>query len=276
MVEEPAAEQKKGGNMSTVLLAVVLSVMLLTLVALAAYLILGGGWLKGGGSQDPTGYYETEPDTGAEDPTEEATDPVQMQVMGYGVAIRDGVQIKTSADDSAAPVRVVNTGDRLALYRVDGDWAMVDGGWVFLDSLYVEGDNGLHYGEINTVIGNVLNIRQGPGMDYEVVDSISIGNPITIKEEVCVGGVWWGYTSTGWVCMDYVYRNQVATVCDTVMVAVGDVVNIRRGPGTEYEVTDKIQQYDQVRILKEISVDGETWGCTDQGWINLEYLEPMA
>ena len=36
------------------------------------------------------------------------------------------------------------------------------------------------------------------------------------------------------------------------------------------------EQGDQVQILKQLSVNGETWGCTEQGWINMEYLEPMA
>ena len=50
----------------------------------------------------------------------------------------------------------------------------------------------------------VLNVRSGPGTNYSRVGQLTPGTGVTITEQTMTNGVWWGKTSQGWVCMQYV------------------------------------------------------------------------
>ncbi len=52
---------------------------------------------------------------------------------------------------------------------------------------------------------DVLNIRKGPGVEYDMVGSLEPGKKITILELQAVGSATWGRISKGWVNMAYVY-----------------------------------------------------------------------
>jgi len=54
-----------------------------------------------------------------------------------------------------------------------------------------------------------------------------------------------------------------------LMVITGSSLNIRSGPGMDYDAVGKLQKGDLAQVWEEI--DG--WGRIDQGWISLEYAE---
>ena len=50
-----------------------------------------------------------------------------------------------------------------------------------------------------------VNVRVGPGAEYEQVTKLIPGTPVNIYENrIDSKGIEWGRTLFGWVCMDYV------------------------------------------------------------------------
>ena len=54
------------------------------------------------------------------------------------------------------------------------------------------------------VTASVLNVREYPGTDYEIVRGIERGTRVSISEQVTVDGQVWGKVYDGWVSMQYV------------------------------------------------------------------------
>ena len=54
------------------------------------------------------------------------------------------------------------------------------------------------------VRAGTLHVRKGPGTSYESLQELKKGEEVTILKKGTFGGRTWGYTGTGWLCMDYV------------------------------------------------------------------------
>lgn len=57
----------------------------------------------------------------------------------------------------------------------------------------------------------------------------------------------------------------------TVIRVTGDVVNIRKGPGTNYGVSKQVYQNDILVLSHVTNLSGRNWGKVQEGWICLEY-----
>ena len=82
----------------------------------------------------------------------------------------------------------------------------------------------------------------------------------------------WGKTDKGWISMTYAYKtgNKGSNPCNGVVT--GDTLNVRSGPGTGYNGVGSLNYGARVNILQRITVGGTTWGCTDKGWISMDYV----
>lgn len=98
-------------------------------------------------------------------------------------------------------------GKRIELLQLitmeDEVWGCYNGNWVCLDGIYVEGETGKN-ACTGTVTASDLNVRSGPGTDFKKVTTYSKGKRVEILEQIYVDGTAWGYTSKGWVSMDYI------------------------------------------------------------------------
>ncbi len=124
-------------------------------------------------------------------------------------------------------------------------------------------------GTVGYVIGEFLNIRSGPGTDYETLGTLSVGSQVIILEQRIVGSATWGRTAAGWVSMNYISLGAQPSIVGTV---TAKSLNVRSGPGTGYDTVDTVSKGDQVLIYDQTTVDGKTWGRTDGGWISLQYV----
>lgn len=70
----------------------------------------------------------------------------------------------------------------------------------------------------------------------------------------------------GAVCM-------LAPQASAVMVTDSKGLNIRSGPGTNYELVGSLPYGTQVTILGTKTVDGYIWGQIDNGWIRLDFTD---
>lgn len=126
-------------------------------------------------------------------------------------------------------------------------------------------------GKLGYVIGKLLNIRSGPGTNFDILGVLYLGNEVRILEQRAVDGALWGLTEAGWVSMQYVSFdfNETPSVKGTI---TAKVLNVRAGAGTNYEVVAVLNKGDQVQILEQTNVNGKTWGRTLSGWISMEYV----
>lgn len=114
--------------------------------------------------------------------------------------------------------------------------------------------------ETGTISGDVVNVREGPGTDYGKVEMLSQGRQVTVLgEESGWYHVQWN-DSTGYILKDYV---SVASGdgCNA-SVTGGSTVNVRSGPGTEYDRVTRVSEGKRITLLEScgewyhVSVDG--------------------
>lgn len=86
-----------------------------------------------------------------------------------------------------------------------------------------------------------VNIRSGPGTEYELVSKLYVPNSIDISEKHFVNGALWGMSHIGWICLDYcTYRTGTVPspavfdfsggyVADAVSALSVDGINMGRG-----------------------------------------------
>lgn len=130
-----------------------------------------------------------------------------------------------------------------------------------------------------TVISKTgLNIRSGAGTNYGCVGSYASGQKINILEQKTVGGVAWGRTDKGWVCMQYVRLEETWTnesgIYGVVISTTG--LNIRSGAGVGNPPVGSYPAGSRIVILEQTVVSGQKWGRTDKGWVCMDYVRLEA
>lgn len=58
-----------------------------------------------------------------------------------------------------------------------------------------------------------------------------------------------------------------------VITVTGDVVNIRKGPGTNYGIAKQVYRKDVLLLSHTTELSGRKWGKVNDGWICLEYTD---
>jgi len=124
-----------------------------------------------------------------------------------GIVTGNGLNIRSGPGTGYGSVGSYGSGTRVNILEqitVGGTtWGCTDKGWISLGYVYVDGTrtDDAAYG---TVTGDKVNIRSGPGTGYGSVGSLNSGDEIEILAQFEFDGTYWGCTSKGWVCMDYV------------------------------------------------------------------------
>lgn len=137
------------------------------------------------------------------------------------------------------------------------------------------------------VTGDDVNIRRGPGTDYDIVDTASRGRTMTITATASGSGYQWGKFDGGWIALTYTNFDEAQNhdgqsdankPQDNVQEsAVGyvtsdDGLRIRTGAGTFNSVKGYLSYGEKVEVLERTVVDGMTWGRIADGWISLDYV----
>ena len=122
------------------------------------------------------------------------------------------------------------------------------------------------------ITASQLNIRAEAGTDGRWLGYYVRGTKVTILETKLVGSVKWGRTDKGWISLQYVKLDEAVpeTVIKTV---IADVLRVRSGPGTTYEVCARLNKGTKVTVLETKAVNGVLWGRIAQGWISMDYTK---
>jgi hypothetical protein len=155
-------------------------------------------------------------------PTASQTDPLlaayplprMARVGAEQLAIRGGPSL------GAEPVGTLVLGQEVTAvdFSVDGGWSQIESaapGWVSNEFLYFRSDR-LPNLDVRlvladgTVVGEYVNVRQGPGTDYPVIGALVSGQAVIIIGMTLDGG-WWQIAdpAQGWVSAGLVHRTSM-------------------------------------------------------------------
>lgn len=136
-----------------------------------------------------------------------------------------------------------------------------------------------------------LNVRSGPGPEYDILTKLSRGESIIAftRTESQDKGFWMKIRTgslEGWVNEKLVSRDKSETINkqpstpmfdETVYYVSTKNLNVRSGPGQEYSVITKLSQGSPVHSFeKKESKDGGSWvrirTSSSEGWVNKKLL----
>lgn len=213
---------------------------------------VGMGYVRMDGTAAPA-------DTEGDSSTNKVTTDGSYAILGYGVVNLGELNVRLGPGTEYGKVCTVTEGTRYAYYQTSGNWVRIEDGWVSTDYFYVEGAT-TEDAFTGTTTTDDLNIRTGPNTSFRSCGTYSKGTTVKILGQV--DG--WGYTERGWISMSYVEH---AYSTGTGKVTIG--LNIRKEPNADAEAVGTYTEGDPVTILE---VQG-SWGRTDKGWINLQYVK---
>lgn len=143
---------------------------------------------------------------------------------------------------------------------------------------------------MGTVTASKLHIRKGPDSKYETDGAYFKSDRIEILETKTEEGTTWGRTNLGWVGMGYVrmdgaapsdgedsnpMASQIISNANTDVLGYGVVdlgeLNVRLGPGTEYDKVGTVKQGVRYAYY-QISATSDNWVRIEDGWVSTEYF----
>ena len=136
------------------------------------------------------------------------------------------------------------------------------------------------------VTADVLNVRKGPGTNYEVTAQVKQGEVYTIIGEAKNGSTTWGKLKSGAGYISLAYTERTAGTAQQATPTAGnkgsytvkvtaDVLNVRKGPGMNYGVATQVKQGEVYTIVAEEKNGSTTWGKlkSGAGYISLDYTK---
>jgi len=208
----------------------------------------------------------------------------------------NGLNIRSEPSTSGKVQGAYNKGDVITIVETKNGWGRTNKGWVKLEYVNTNStsvgttnntgttttptttNTNIVSNGSNTVIlkGVVkvtdLNLRSEGSTNGERLGNLTYGARVEIMEKS--GN--WGRTKDGWICLDYIYQDGTTGTKTASGVITADELNIRSGPGKEYGTVGSYKDGDSVSILEQFTNNGITWGCTNQGWISMDYVEVGA
>jgi len=127
---------------------------------------------------------------------------IEIKVTGNGVNLRTGPGTYYGVVGSA------NSGENLTVTMTgvynNELWGKTERGWICLKYTDYSNVINTYFPRWGTVIGDRVNIRSGAGTDAPVVGLAEAGEQIQILSWTHSGGLMWGQTEEGWICLSYV------------------------------------------------------------------------
>lgn len=239
----------------------------------------------------------------------------------YGVPVSvtsNYCYVRGGAGSNYTQINTVSAGTQLVIVetaQVNGTaWGRYIDGWVELSNTNYVGGGSINNGNNNnngsgtttpvntgTVVCTTgVNIRSGPGINYNKVGAAYNGQRISIYETVNSGGSFWGRIGTNqWISLTYVRldSNNTGNTGNTgnggviwegtggnnntnVTYQVGTVtasgLNVRSAPGVGNPVVGSYRKGDQVKIYSQTTQNNMLWGMTDKGWVSMNYISLIS
>lgn len=210
-----------------------------------------------------------------------------------GVITASSLIIRSEGSTNGNIVGSYDKGDVVTILETKNGWGRTNKGWIKMQYVNTSGTTTDSTTTNNTTTNNTtnnttvtgngsttvllkgivkvseLNIRSSASTDGDRVGSYTYGDRVEILEK---SGSW-GRTSKGWIHLDYIYQDGTTGTNTASGTVTGTQLNIRSGPGTGYGSVGSYNQGDSVSILEQFTYNGTTWGCTNKGWICMDYVD---
>lgn len=236
-------------------------------------------------------------DTNPTNPTTPTT-PAEKGTAGY-IVCSTTVNVRSGAGVDKTLVTTLPNATAVKIYEktvvLGKEWARIDQGWVCMD--YVRegtlatnvpgaGNNGnsgsvsiittVPAGAIAVGFANQdVNVRSGSGLGYPETGTVKKNNSVVIYEIKLDGGMSWGRTDNGWVCVSYLTITGIGAAGSgsTGTIATGGfTANVRGTSNSNGALMAKVMVSSKVVVRETAVVGAETWVRTDLGWINGQYV----
>lgn len=221
-----------------------------------------------------------------EEPVQDA-EPEPAVTITMGTITASKLNIRKGPGSNYDSEGFLYKGDRVEILETqtvdDTVWGRMHKGWigmgyVRMDGTYTsdsepESNSSVTKSDGNTtVLGyglvtiNELNVRLGPDTIYGKAGTIPRGTRYAYYQ--LLDG--WARIESGWVSTEHFYIEGTATQDAFRGVVNTDSLNVRTGPHTNYMLIDTYLHGETVDILSKFG----NWGCTEKGWVYLEYVDP--
>ena len=220
------------------------------------------------------------------------------------VTVQGEMNVRGGPDTSFAVIGAATVGQEFPITgkNEEGDWWQVDFdgeiGWLYAP--YVTATHAENVPVVagepmqspSVTVNGEMNVRDGPGTDYTIIGTATIGEefPITGQNEE---GDWWqiDYSGqTGWIYAPFVTAinaesvpvvssamtpaTSAAPALAEPVVAVNGDMNVRAGPGTDYPVVGGATVGDEFPITGK-NEEGDWWQIDysgQTGWIYAPFV----
>ena len=115
-----------------------------------------------------------------------------------------------------------------------------------------------------------LNVRKSANTSSAIVTALPKGTTVEISKE----SNGWGYVADkkGWIYLQYTSKVTAAASTSYKAKVTADVLNVRKGAGTNYAIVAQLKKNTQVTISK---ISGN-WGyISNKGWVCLDYIKKV-
>lgn len=128
---------------------------------------------------------------------------------GFAVVREKGAKVYDTIVDGRQVIAEIDACDRIEVLEqiqlANGTlWIFAGGGWINGSDVYVEGAEGKRPCTGIVVDTTPLNVRMGPGTDYEINTSLPNGTYVVVLERITRKKHDWGFVGNGWIYMDNV------------------------------------------------------------------------
>ena len=202
-------------------------------------------------------------------------DPV-LPVMG---TVRTAVNLRKQPNTDSSRIETLKENVRLEILELelaeDMMWGRTKDGWVSLEYVTLDDSECVIYDRIGPfkalVYADTASIRTGPNRFYASVRTYSKNTRL----EVWATCGRWILTELGWVSMDEAYMDCTAGPDGAVRAKINtDNVSLRTDPDSSAPSLREYRRDEELEILFQSGyINGNRWGCTSEGWINMSYVE---
>ena len=184
----------------------------------------------------------------------ENTEKDKIKVLESNVTnlnVRKGPSLSFSVTDQIQPET------KYPVLDIEGDWVKIQlnsekQGWVAKWLVTIAEDNPSDQTlnkDFVTILADILNVRTGPSIDYEKIGTVKKDEKV---EVVDINNGWYKIKykeGFGWIAGEFAGKpetnDQETDNSDENQVIVNtDILNLRKGPGLEYEITGKLYKND--------------------------------
>ncbi len=234
--------------------------------------------------------------TNPTDPTAPSTAPIPGYIVcSNTVNVRNGAGVHNTLVTTLPNGKTVNIYEQTTV--LGKGWARIDEGWVCMDYVRLgtlaAGGAGTGAGTgtntgapviVTTVPSGAIavgyanedvKIRSGSGLGYPEVATVKKGNSVTIYEKKLDGGMSWGRTDNGWICISYLTITGIGASGSGNSGSIarcGFTANVRSNANSGSALMARVMISSRVVVHETMVVGNETWGRTDLGWISMQYI----